>query len=49
MSGEQLLEAASYLMWAGGFAVLGIALGAAVVRYRRWARAQRRRDLERPI
>jgi hypothetical protein len=44
MSGEQLLEAVSYLTWAGGFAVLGVALGAAVLAYRRWVRASPHRD-----
>jgi hypothetical protein len=38
MSTEQILEAASYLAWAAGFAILGIGLAIAEVRYRRWAR-----------
>ena len=36
MSGEQILEAVSYLAWASGFGVLAIGMAAAVVSYRRW-------------
>ena len=36
MSGDQLLEAVSYLTWLGCFAVLAVALGVAVISCRRW-------------
>jgi hypothetical protein len=43
MSGEQILEAVTYLTWASSFGVLAICLGAAVISYRRWVNKQPQR------
>jgi hypothetical protein len=40
MSGEQLLEAVSYLAWASGFAILAVGMAAAAISYRRWVHKQ---------
>jgi hypothetical protein len=40
MSGEQILEAVSYLAWASGFAILAVGMAAAAISYRRWVGRQ---------
>jgi hypothetical protein len=36
MSSGQILQSVGYLLWAAGFAVLILCLGAATIRYRRF-------------
>jgi hypothetical protein len=40
MSGEQILEAVTYLTWASCFGVLAIGMAAAAISYRRWINKQ---------